>query len=61
LLLRRNAGGPQIDNVAYFPLPPTSNLDHICKASNSIDVQIKDEKEPYEAARAIDYDDGCPI
>jgi hypothetical protein len=36
-------------------------MDHICRASNSIDVQIEDEDEPYEAARALDSDDDCPI
>jgi hypothetical protein len=32
-------------------------MDHICRASNSVDVQIEDEEEPYEAARALDSDD----
>jgi hypothetical protein len=57
LLLRRNAGGPQVDNVAYLPVPLSSNMDHICRASNSVDVQIEDEEEPYEAAQALDSDD----
>jgi hypothetical protein len=32
-------------------------MDHICRASNSVDVQIEDEEEPYEVARALDFDD----
>jgi hypothetical protein len=32
-------------------------MDHICRASNSVNVQIEDEEEPYEAAQAIDSDD----
>jgi hypothetical protein len=36
-------------------------MDHICRASNSVDVQIKDEEEPYEAALALDSDDDRPI
>jgi hypothetical protein len=32
-------------------------MDHICRASNSVDVQIEDEEEPYEVAWALDYDD----
>jgi hypothetical protein len=36
-------------------------MDHICRASNSVDVQIEDEEEPYEAARALDYDDDRPV
>jgi hypothetical protein len=36
-------------------------MDNICRASNSVDVQIEDEEEPYEAARALDSDDDRPI
>jgi hypothetical protein len=36
-------------------------MDNICKASNSVDVQIEDEEEPYEAARALDSDDDRPV
>jgi hypothetical protein len=57
LLLGRNAGGPLVANVGYLPLPLSSNMDHICRASNSVNVQIEDEEEPYEAAQAIDSDD----
>ena len=32
-------------------------MDNICRASNSVDVQIEDEEEPYEAAWALDSDD----
>jgi hypothetical protein len=61
LLLRRDAGVPQLDNGAYFPVPLSSNMDHICRASNSVDVQIKDDEEPYEVARALDSDDERPV
>jgi hypothetical protein len=36
-------------------------MDHICRASNSVDVEIEDEEDPYEAARAIDSDDDCHV
>jgi hypothetical protein len=36
-------------------------MDNICRASNSVDVQIEDEEEPYEAARALDSDDDRPV
>jgi hypothetical protein len=45
-----------MDNGAYLDVPVSYNMDNICKASNSVDVQIEDE-EPYEAARALDSDD----
>jgi hypothetical protein len=57
LLLRLNAGVPQLDNGAYLPVPLSSNMDHICRVSNSFDVQIEDEEEPSEAAWALDSDD----
>jgi hypothetical protein len=61
LLLGRNAGGPQLDNIAYLPMPLSSNVEHICRASNSVDVQIEDEEEPYEATRALDSNDDRPV
>jgi hypothetical protein len=36
-------------------------MDQICTASNSVDVQIEDEEEPYEAARTLDSDDDRPV
>jgi hypothetical protein len=36
-------------------------MDHICRASNSVDVQIEDDEEPFEAARTIDSADNCPV
>jgi hypothetical protein len=56
-LLRRDAGSPRLDNGAYLDVPLSYNMDHICRSSNSVDVQIEDEEEPYEAARALDSDD----
>jgi hypothetical protein len=49
-LLRRGARSPQLDNGAYLDVSLSYNMDHICRASNSVDVQIEDEEEPYEAA-----------
>ena len=56
-LLRPDAGSPHIDNAAYLDVPVSYNMDNICSASNSVDVQIEDEEEPYEAAQALDSDD----
>jgi hypothetical protein len=53
--------GPLLDNIAYLPLAPSPNWDHTCRTSNSVDVHIEDEEEPYETARAEDSDDDCPI
>ena len=36
-------------------------MNHICRASNSVDVHIEDEEEPYEAARALDSYDDRPV
>jgi hypothetical protein len=36
-------------------------VEHICRASNSVDVQIEEEEEPYEATRALDSDDDRPV
>lgn len=52
---------PQLDNGAYLHVPLSYNMDHICRASNSVDVQTEDEEEPYEAARALDFDDDRPV
>jgi hypothetical protein len=60
-LLRPDAGSPHIDNGAYLDVPVSYNMDNICRASNSVDVQIEDEEEPYEAARALDSDDDRPV
>jgi hypothetical protein len=42
-------------------VPVSYNMDNICRASNSVDVRIGDEEEPYEAARALDSDDDRPV
>jgi hypothetical protein len=36
-------------------------MDHICRASNSVNVQIEDKEEPYEATRALDSNDDRPV
>ena len=41
-LLRPDAGSPQIDNGAYLDVLVSYNMDNICRASNSVDVQIED-------------------
>lgn len=52
---------PQIDNGAYLDVHVSYNMDNICRASNSVDVQIEDEEEPYEAAWVLDSDDDRPV
>jgi hypothetical protein len=42
------------DNIGVPPVPPSSNTG---QASNSMDIQIDDEEEPYGNARAVDSDD----
>jgi hypothetical protein len=39
-------------------VPPSSNIG---RASNSVDVQIDDDEEPYGNVRAVDLDDDCPV
>ena len=39
-------------------MSPSSNIGW---ASNSVDVEIADEEEPYGTARAVDSDDDRPI
>ena len=61
-LLRPDAGSPHINNAdVQIDVPVSYNMDNICRASNSVDVQIEDEEEPYEAARAVDSDDDRPV
>jgi hypothetical protein len=38
-------------------VPPSSNADPAFIASNSVDVNIKDDEEPYGTTRVIDSDD----
>jgi hypothetical protein len=59
-LLRCDVRVPQLDNDAYLHVPLQSNMDHICRASNSVDVQIEYE-ESYEVVRASDSDDDCSV
>jgi hypothetical protein len=46
------------DNIGVHPMPPSSNTRW---ASNSVDVQIDDDEEPYGNARAVDSDDDRPV
>jgi len=49
-----NCGSTAGDNGGVCHVPPSSNTG---RASNSVNVQIEDNEEPYETARAIDSDD----
>jgi hypothetical protein len=40
--------------ILVFLVPPSSNTG---RASNSVDVETDDDKEPYGIARAVDLDD----
>ena len=41
-------------NVVVPPVPPGTSTG---RASNSVEVKIEDDEEPYETARAVDSDD----
>jgi hypothetical protein len=53
--------GDNPSNDGCPPVPPSTNADLGFIASNSVDVNIEDDDEPYAIARAIDSDDGRPI
>ena len=42
-------------------MPPSINVDAAFIASNSLDVNIEDDEEPYGTARAVDFDDDRPV
>ena len=42
-------------------MPPSTNVDLEFIVSNSVDVNIVDDEEPYGTARAIDSDDDRPV
>ena len=46
------------DNGGVCHVPPSSNTG---RASNSVNVQIEDDEEPYKMSRAIDSDDDRPV
>ena len=55
-----NAGdNPNNDGCA--PVLPSTNVDVGFMPSNSVDVDIVDDEEPYGTARAVDSDDDCPV
>jgi len=54
LLLSSVNAGDIAYNIAIPPVPPATNTG---RASNSVEVQIEDDEEPYEMARAVDSDD----
>ena len=53
--------GDNPDNDSCAPVPPSTNVDPGFVASNSVDVDIADDEEPYGTARAVDSDDDCPV
>jgi hypothetical protein len=46
------------DYTGVPPVPPSSNIG---QASNSVDVEIDDDEEPYGTRRAVESDDDRPI
>ena len=55
LLLSGINAGDIAYNIAVPPVPPATSTS---RASSSVEVQIEDDEEPYETARAVDSDDG---
>ena len=53
--------GDNPDNDGCPPVPPSTNVDPRFIASNSVDVNIADDEEPYGTARAVDSDDDLPV
>jgi hypothetical protein len=49
--------GHNVGNDGCPPVPPSTNVDPAFIASNSVDVNIEDDEEPYGIARAVDSDD----
>ena len=53
-----NCGSTAGDNGGVCHVPPSSNTG---RASNSVNVQIEDDEEPYKMSGAIDSDDDRPV
>ena len=53
--------GDNPDNDGCAPIPLSTNMDLGFMASNSVDVDIADDEEPYGTARAVDFDDDRPV
>ena len=53
--------GDNLDNDGCAPIPPSTNVDPGFMASNSVDVDIADDEEPYGTSRAVDADDDRPV
>ncbi|KAG2540146.1 hypothetical protein PVAP13_9NG534614 [Panicum virgatum] len=56
--LSQNHPRDNADNGGVCHVPPSSNTD---RASNSVNVQIEDDEEPYKMSGAIDSDDDRPL
>ena len=54
LLLYGVNAGDIAHNVVVPPIPLATSTG---RASNSVEVEIEDDEEPYETARAVDSDD----
>jgi len=53
-----STAGDNTDNGGVCHVPPSSNT---VRASNSVNVQIEDDEEPYKMSGAIDSDDDRPV
>jgi len=49
------------DNDGCPLVPPSANVDPGFIASNSVDVDIADDEEPYGTTRVVDSDDDCLV
>ena len=53
--------GDNPDNDGCAIVPPLTYVDPGFMASNSVDVDIADDEEPYGTIRAVDSDDDRPV
>jgi hypothetical protein len=53
--------GDNPDNDGCPPVPPSTDVDPGFIASNSVDVNIADDEEPYGTSRAVDSKDDRPV
>jgi hypothetical protein len=53
--------GDNVGNDGCPPVPPSTNVDPAFIVSNSVDVNIEDDEEPYSIARVVDSDDDRPV
>ena len=53
--------GDNPNNDGCPPVPPSTNVDLEFIVSNSVDVNIADDEEPYGTTKAVDSDDDRPV